>query len=446
MTDTRRLLMVANYFPPMASGGIARQLRFLRYLPEYGWQTTVLSCKATGPVPDPYGVRIVRAAAPGPESAYALARRLAPSRAGSDRRTPAGPADPAGLAVAQRPFGRRAWVNDWFFVPDQYMGWIPFGVLKGRELLRAERYDAILSSYPRGSTHLIAAALAAGTGLPWLADYRDPWPTHQFRKPPTRLHRMAHFWLEAWALQHAKVITATNEPIAADLRRRYPRLASDVHVLPNGFDRAEDVQPVTLGDGFWLVHTGRLYSRGDKVLELLNALARLSDDVKVCFVGVDGPRIMTHAQAIGVAHRVRVEPFVQRPVALGYQRAADGLLLITGEAPEALSSKIFEYLVAGRPVFALTPSYSCASELLHESGGGVVVDSGGAHALAGALADFVGRVRAGELGAADPAVVDRYDGRILTGQLTGYLDEMIATSDATRPASGATGTRGAARG
>jgi hypothetical protein len=41
----KRLLMVANPFPPMASAGNARLLRFLRHLPENGWETTVRSMR-----------------------------------------------------------------------------------------------------------------------------------------------------------------------------------------------------------------------------------------------------------------------------------------------------------------------------------------------------------------------------------------------------------------
>ena len=72
--------MIANPFPPMASAGNARLLRFLRHLPANGWEATVLTAKAKGPVPVPEGVRVERAAAPGPESLYALARKLRPSR------------------------------------------------------------------------------------------------------------------------------------------------------------------------------------------------------------------------------------------------------------------------------------------------------------------------------------------------------------------------------
>ncbi|HJW76370.1 MAG TPA: glycosyltransferase, partial [Thermoleophilia bacterium] len=376
----RKLLMVANYFPPMASGGNARQLRFIRYLPEFGWEPVVLSARCRGPVPDPPGVRIVRAAAPSPEPLYALGRSLprlgtearrlsrsggAGTRDGEPPGAGPGGGDERGQVRWPFHFSRRGLIEDWLFVPDPYVGWIVPGVLRGRRLLREERFDAIFSSYPRGSTQLIASRLAHDSGLPWLVDYRDPWPTHQFRRFPTPLHRWAHFSLERLALRHADEATACNEPIADDLRRRYPALAPRVHVLSNGYDPNDDIAPVELPPtSFWLVHTGRLFSRAQIVRRLLDAMAALPGDVGLLFVGVTTPFLRSYAAELGILDRVRVEPFVPHAVARGYQRAADALLVITGEAPESLSSKIFEYLAAGRPIVAITPPDSAAARLL----------------------------------------------------------------------------------
>lgn len=443
----RTLLMVANYFPPMASGGTARQLRFIRYLPEFGWRPVVLSAKATGPVPDPAGVEIHRAAAPGLEGAYALGRRLsrpgaaARSRLARGARLAGGPARPAaggpgddrsagdaagvptGDAAPPSFTSRRGAVNAWLMVPDEYMGWIAPGIRLGIRLLEQQHFDAIFSSYPRGSTHLIAAALAEHSGLPWLADYRDPWPTHQFRRYPTTLHRKANFALEEWALQWACGATATNEPIAEDLRRRYPDLARAVCVLPNGYDPEEPVDDVDLGPGFWLVHTGRLYSRLEAAQRFLEAFAGLPDDVNVLFLGIDGPQLRERADRLGIGHRVRIEPFSPRARARGAQRAADAQLLITGLAPEALSSKIFEYLEAGKPILAMTPEYSSAAKLLGEVGGGRVVPP--AADLAQALAAFVADVRGGAVAPPRRELVERFDGRRLTGELARFLDAMV---------------------
>ena len=453
----KKLLFVANYFPPMASGGNARQLRFLRYLPESGWQPTVLTCRAKGPVPDPEGVRVVRTLTPSPDPVYEAARsasaavkrwRAARANGSGGAAAPDGAAapppetDPArsadpgrganpsaddfdadSLVADQKRYARRQDINRWLFVPDQYVGWVAPAVARGVKLVREEGFDVVFSSFPRPSAELVAAGIAARTGLPWLADYRDPWPTHQFRLYKSKLHERAHFRLERWALGHASWATAVNEPIADDLRRRYPRLRDRVTVIPNGFDRDERPEELSLGDGFWLVHTGRLYSRGGQVTELLDALVALPADVKLLFVGVEGPRILAYARAAGVEERVRCEPFVLHERALGFQRAAGALLLIPGAAKESLSSKIYEYLQSGRPIFALTADGTAAADLLEEAGGSYRPAPD--RPLAESLAEFVQRARAGEIPPADPAVVERYDGRTLTARLAGLLDTLL---------------------
>ena len=87
-------------------------------------------------------------------------------------------------AAAAAAAGAARSVNRWVAVPDPYFAWVGPAVLKGREILRRERFDAIFSSSPRPSVHLVAAILAEHAGVPWLADYRDPWSTYQFRRVP----------------------------------------------------------------------------------------------------------------------------------------------------------------------------------------------------------------------------------------------------------------------
>lgn len=385
----RKLLVIANPYPPMASAGTTRVVRFLRHLPDEGWEPAVLTAKASGPAAVPPDVRVARAAVPWPKQLLGGGRR-------STR------------------------VNRWAAVPDPYVAWVGPAVLKGREIFKRERFDAIFSSSPRASVHLVAAVLSEHADLPWLADYRDPWSTYQFRTYPTRAHRFAHARLEAWALERAAAVTAVNRPIVDDLVSRHPWLAGRAHVLPNGFDRAETPEPVTLGEGFWIVHTGRLYGREQQVSAFLEALATLPPDVKALFVGVDESRVRPDAERLGLGARVRVEPLVPLPLALGYQRAADALLLVNGRRPESMSSKVFEYLQAGRPVFAISPAGSAARALFDEVGGGTCVLPD--DPMSEPLAAFVAAAHAGTAPVADHAALERYELGGLTAELASILD------------------------
>jgi len=422
----RRLLLVANPFPPMASGGTVRLLRFCRHLPDYGWQVTVLTAKSRGPEPVPDGLRVVRAAALTPDPAYALGRRLLRSgRGGVARSRGVAPGlgfpAPPGAALSLGPLtSRQTRINDWLFVPDKYAAWVPAAVRAGRRTLAAAPFDAIMSSHPRASAHLVAAALAARSGLPWLADYRDPWTTNQLPRYATETHRRIHERLEARALHHAAAVTAVNEPILDNLLRAFPFLPAHHEVITNGFDAGAPADDVDLGPGFWLVHTGRLYLRMNEVRRFLEALAGTPDDVRVLFLGIEGDAVMAEARRAGVQHRVVVRPFAPHAQALGCQRAAHGLLLFTMAKQESLTGKIFEYLASEKPVFAVTPEGSTAQELLERAGLSAWADA--EQPLDEPLRRFVDAVRSGSLPPRDRRVVEQYDGRLLTGRLASLLD------------------------
>ncbi len=387
----RRVLVVANPYPPVVSAGIMRMQRFLRYLPEYGWRPVVLTIRARGNAPVP------------PETPVARVRVPLP-----------------GLLL--RSSRNTARLKNWLFVPDPYVAWVPGAVLRGRQLMREQRYDAIFSSSPHASGHIAAALLARGSGLPWLADYRDPWLNNEFRRPPSAVHAWANATLERWALSRAAAVTAINQAIIDDVLKRAPHLASRTHVVPNGFDLDEPADSVELGDGLWFVHTGRLYGRASQTEAFLKAFARLPEDAHVLFLGADTRAVGSLALRLGIAARVRVEPFAPHRRSLGVQRAADALVLIAGRQRETTTSKVFEYLACGRPVFVLAPPGSAVAELLAQVGGGQCVDPDGSQDdLVEALAAFCARVRAGDLPARDEAAIAGYDVRRLTARLADVL-------------------------
>jgi glycosyltransferase involved in cell wall biosynthesis len=388
----KHLLVVTNPFPPKASGGNARTLRLLKYLPEHGWRATVLTVRASGPVPAPDGVEIVRPPTPSPEGLYRLARRLFPR--GATAGGTSGQA-PESAATPPRYSSRRKAYDKWIFVPDQFVGWVPPALFAGRDLARAGRADAVLAIGPMFTNHVVGACLARLTGAPLVSEYRDPWTTAAGREYPSSAHRRANAWLEDRCLREARRVVTISQPIVDDLVGRHPFLAGRAGVIPHSFDRGEPVERVDLEDGFWLVHTGRFYRREAQAVAVLRALTTLPDDVKLLFAGVEGSEMMAEARRQKVEDRVRVLPFVPHPQSLGLQHAADGLLLITTLGPESVSSKTFEYLAAGKPIFAVTPPTTAAHRLLHEVGGVMTVSPDAA--VDEPLAAFVAAVRSGRL-------------------------------------------------
>jgi glycosyltransferase involved in cell wall biosynthesis len=386
----KRLLVVANPFPPMTSAGTTRVLRLLRHLPAHGWEPTVLTAEAQGPATAPDFVRVLRTPA------------IVPPR----------------LLYGG---GRSSKVNAWLFVPDPYVIWAATAIAAGRRLLADEPFDAIFSSHPRASVHVAAAGLARVSGVPWMADYRDRRFANEVRPYATPLHAAATRRLESRVLRHAAALSAINQPILDAIVERHPWLEGHTHVLPNGYDSTETATAAELGPGFWFVYTGRLYKREQPLEAFLTALAPLPKDVKALFVG-DASRVQPLAAKLGIGDRVRVERLVPHAVSLGYQQAAGALLLMTGRRAESMSSKVFEYLHSGRPVFAITSPDSAASKLLAEVGGAVTVEHDAD--MTEPLARFVAEVRSGGGPAADADALSRYDMAGVTAELAAVLDRL----------------------
>ena len=386
----KRLLVVANPFPPMESAGTNRVLRLLRHLPAQGWEATVLTAAAQGPATAPDLVRVLRTPAFVPRQLLHGGRRSSK-------------------------------VNAWLFVPDPYVLWAATAIAAGRRLLAAEPFDAIFSSHPRASAHVAAAGLARTSGVPWMADYRDPRFADDVRPYASPVHAAATRWLEARVLRQAAAVSAVNQPILDATVAHYPWLEGHTTVLSNGYDSTEAAAATDLGPGFWFVYTGRLYKREQPLEAFLTALAALPQDVKALFVG-DAVRVRPLAAKLGIEDRVRAERLVPHDVALGYQRAADALLLMTGRRAESMSSKVFEYLDSGRPVFAITAPHSAASALLAEVGGGVTVEhDADVHQP---LARFVADVRSTGGPVADADALARYDMVGVAAELAAVLNRL----------------------
>src|SRR5262249_45774878 len=79
----------------------------------------------------------------------------------------------------------------WMVQPDRWVTWWFDGVRRALGIARRSRPDAIMSTYPIASAHLIASTTARLTGIPWLADFRDSMTEPGYPRDPLtwRVHR-----------------------------------------------------------------------------------------------------------------------------------------------------------------------------------------------------------------------------------------------------------------
>lgn len=338
--QSRRALMVAFHFPPQSgSSGVLRTSNFVKNLPPLGWRTDVLSAQ--------------------PRAYEQVRTDLIESIPPSTKVLRAGALDAARhlSVVGKYPLA--------FALPDRWSTWWLPGVVSGLRHIRRERSNLIWSTYPIATAHLIAATLARLTGLPWVADFRDPMVSEGYPKEPAKQRMWQR--LERHVLENARLCVFTTERAAATYRQRYPHAAQRCVVVENGYD--DDVfvgvQPDRQGvapDKLLLLHSGLIYPQDRDpsgffaaVSELLRRGVLERDRLLIRFrAPVHGEDVARVAQAHGLADIVDIAGPLPHAKAIAEMMAADLLLIFQGSGFNAqIPAKIYEYLRAQRPVMAV---------------------------------------------------------------------------------------------
>ncbi len=446
MSDApRQLLLLTQHFPP--SGEVAGRVtaRLLRHLPAFGWQTTVLTIAEqaiVGPVDrTAYGDVLaslpVERVARWPR-ALDLLNKVRPRRArAAAAPAPAPPAAPASFSWSAD--GNRSRLLRYLTFPDNKTGWVAPAVLRARQLLRAQRFDAVLTISPPHSTHLAGLAVhRLFPDIPWIAQLHDPWVS--FDAPPAdwALHRGASY-LERQVLSAASEILLATDEARSRYLARYPELpTSKLAVLVNGYDPVDFPAPTPAPTGqaappvrpLRFVHLGTIYGGRDP-LPFLSGLAALISTgeldraaVQVELIGDCEPLAAVNA-AVAAGRLdgvVTVSGQIDHGQALERMMAADVLLLLAQGQPCQIPAKLYEYLHARRFVLAFTDGAS--ARVIEETGAGRVVPPG--LDAAPVLREIVGLHRTGQLArwAAAPDKLAPYQARHLAGLLAGRLDAL----------------------
>lgn len=426
----RDVLMVAYHYAPAEHAGTRRAGAFAKYLPAAGYRPLVLTTTLRGSLADDAARGIVRA----DELIGLLAR---PYRALRLRRVPA--ERRANTAVFDAGAGPAKLLMN-LMIPDINVTWHPLAVRKGLQLIRQGSIRLIFSTSPPPTAHLVALSLKRRTGLPWVADFRDGW---MFEPPnPVTLNsafrRRVEAALERRVVLGADRIVTVNQAIAGDLAARYPSAAAKIVVITNGYDPEifAGLERTRAADGrFRIVHTGSLsQSEASRSIDgLLGALRRLQteaspliDQLELVLVGNLSSRERETIAAAGLERYFTITGPVDYRQALQQQIDADLLLLVTaGGATSVTTSKLFEYLVSGRPILGLT-GRTPAAALIGELEAGMVVPPDDVAGITAALSSFHARWRAGQLPTRADRRVERFSRPHLTGELAALFDQLLS--------------------
>ncbi len=384
-----KVLLVTLYFPPAGGGGVQRSLKLAQYLPALGIETHVLAPD------DPKWIHMDPELRVPTQAWVHRARYVGPKG-----RRPAeelhGKEGLPRLATHARLASRR------LLVPDENVSWNLTAIPAAIRIARAEGIDAVITTSPPNSVHLVGAAVQTMTGAKWLADLRDSLVAHPHRRAESavvRAKEKVDVGLARLVAKRADAISCVSEAIADEVRGLSPR--GPLETIANGCDFDDFVGlAYTPSPRLRVTHAGSFFGKRDP-RPFLQALHDSGLDIVARFLGDFRSADHDWAQALDLGDRLELIPYASRARSLELQRDSEvNLLLIPdagGRGKGVLSGKVFEYLAAGRPILAAVPPDGAAAELIRETGAGVVVAPDDVEALRAAVEELHGRFAGGGL-------------------------------------------------
>lgn len=443
-----RALVVAYHFPPEGSIGTHRTLRLVRHLSEQGWDVTVLTGTAgtytAGCTIDPQllsrvpvNVRVVRAPALRPVdrlTSLLSAGPGTPRAVAAAATVPDGPVERVPQQVSRLRRIKQK-IDALLNIPDQHLGWLLPAVSAGLFATAGHRPDVLYSTAPPWSGQLVARALAARLGCPWVADFRDPWARAPWREGRLTVARRAADLFERLVVRRADAVVFTTRTNLDEFGAFYG--ATDrFHTVRNGCDPDEfdGVTPMVRDTRFTLLHAGSLYG-GRKPTALFAALAALRDRGVIdaqsfCFrqigrVALGGFDMAAERDRLGLAGMVELANSQPRRDILREMLGASCLLLLQPGTTVSIPGKLFEYMAAGRPILAIAEAGETA-DLVRASGCGLAVLPDDQPGIERALESLIRQGTAAK--AAPPA--ELFDGRVRTSELVAILERVVGERDA----------------
>ena len=402
----RKVLVISFDFPPRRTSAVYRIKALTKYLVDCHWQPLVLTVQ--GPVQlwspvelkedpallqgIPSQVRVVRTPIwrllEWESLASATVRRLGylPS---TD--------DGAGESCRDRwvrSAARR--VRSLLYFPDASVGWIAPALRAAVELHFEQRFDAIYTTSPPRAATVVGLILHRIFGLPWVAEFMDPW-----YPPPGRIRRDLEHRLQARVVRSADRVVVVTPGHADDLGDSFPVVDGKLAVIPNGYDEQDfaglpDPPPRPPGDKVHFSHFGTVYPghSGEffpALAELVRESPGLRRRLQIDVVGFPDETVRRFASPSELGDVVRLHGYMPHEQALNAMYNSDALLLFLADAQFsrlAVSSKIYEYLRVGRPIVAVAYDGG-VKRLIREAQAGWVLPPDDRQAIKAAMHDLV---------------------------------------------------------
>lgn len=432
--NRKKVLIITYYWPPTGGSGVQRWVKFAKYLPSEGWQPVIytpenpeaITVDSSLEAEIPSEAEIIRRRIFEP---YGIYRTLT----GKKKTSGASSGEVNPINAQKKSFTQKVsmWIRGNLFIPDPRCFWVRPSVRFLKKYLKEHPVDVIVSTGPPHSMHLIAQRVAAHTGIPWVADFRDPW-TKMFYFKHLSLSSWAkrlHIGLEKKVLDSASAIVAVSPLVQDDFKSM---TSTPVELITNGFDE-EDFAIKAQPDGmFSITHTGLFASDGNPET-LWNVLAeKCTEDIgfkrllRIRLAGKTDLEIVESIRKAGLEENLEDLGYRDHKDAVLCQKSSSLLILPLRKEPEyraTLPGKLFEYLASGRPVLGIGQTDGAMAVIINRTKAGFVFGWDDKASIRRYIDLCWEKFMQGTL-EADTFDIERFSRRNLTHEMAALLDSL----------------------
>jgi len=430
----KKVLIVTYYWFPSGGAGVQRWLKFTKYLRDFGWEPIIYTPENPEfPSIDksfekdlPEGLTVIKTPIWEPYNVY---RKLTSKKKNE-------PINAAFISENKKQGWKEKlsiWIRGNFLIPDPRRFWIKPSVKYLTEYLKENPVDAIITTGPPHSMHLIGLGVKKNLpDLPWIADFRDPWTNIDFYKELnlTWLADKIHRRLETKVVQRADSMVTVSEGWMREFELMKPKR---IQVISNGYDESDVKQvAVQLDEKFSISHIGTLNTARNPqtVWKVLSKICAnnpgFKADLQIQLVGKVDFSVLESIREHNLQDSLNKIDYLSHSEAIAKQQSSQLLLLLINQSPNAngiLTGKFYEYLASKRPILAIGPTDGDAARVLNDTGAGTMVGFSDEMATEKAILDYYARYKSNTL-VVQTESIEKFSRRSLTGELALLLNSL----------------------
>ncbi len=423
----KKALVITYYWPPAGGSGVQRWLKFVKYFRDFGVEPIVYTVDDPNyPILDeslysdiPEGIEVLKQPIWEPNKLFSFFGKKSNESAGFLNPNPSF-------------FGKiLQYIRANYFIPDARKFWIKPSVNYLKDYISKNKIDVIITTGPPHSVHLIGLQLKQQLGVKWLADFRDPWTEIDYfhQLPLTSKAISKHHFLEQEVLKNADAVVV----VGNTMKENYLKFNSNIFTITNGFDETISEGELELDKKFTLTHIGLMNADRNPIMlwevlsELIAENIDFSKDFELNLIGKSAPSVIEDITKFGLQLNCVLISYVSHNEVLNFQKKSQVLLLLVNDVPSAkgiITGKIFEYLMAKRPILAIAPKDGDLAVILKETNAGSVIGFGEKEALKQQILMLYNQFKDGSL-KVDSINIEQYHRKQLTKKMVEIINEIV---------------------